>query len=186
MQLRSRVLPVLVCALLLIAFVPGRTSLLAKPRAPQTGSELNKVDVWAGHWTTQGESMDSAFSSAGKLSSDMTCAWSPYHGYMMCDQLIDSPNGKMNSLSVYTYSEKENAFKFYGLDKDGMPRSTAVTVKNTLWTYTGSFESKGKKIDVRTMNIFMSADKVLWHTEYSDDGGQHWVLMNQGSDTRVK
>jgi hypothetical protein len=180
MLLRSRLLAVSLLALFFVALATGRVSSFTTRRAPQAVSELSKLDVWAGHWQTQGESFDSAFSSAGRLSSDMTCAWSPNHGYMLCDQLIVAPDGKMNSLSVYTYSETEKAVKFYGLEKDGKPRSTAVTLKDTLWTYTGSFDSNGKRIDIRTMNIFMSADKVLWHTEYSDDGGQHWTLMKIG------
>src|SRR5262249_18781967 len=143
------------------------------------------LNAWVGHWKTQGESMDSAMSKAGTLSSDMTCAWSANHGYLLCDQIIDTPDGKMNSLSVYTYSENEKAFKFYGLDKDGKPRTTNLTVKGTLWTYAGGFENNGKRTDIRTMNIFTSPDKVLWHTEFSTDGGEHWVLMNQGSNVRV-
>jgi hypothetical protein len=186
MLFRSRFVAISFLALLFVGFALGRVPSHSTLAAPQATSELSKLDVWAGHWKTQGDSMDSAFSSAGKLSSDMTCAWSPNHGYMLCDQLIDASNGKMNSLSVYTYSDTEKAIKFYGIEKDGKPRSTAVTVKDTLWTYMGSFESNGKKIDIRTMNIFVSADKVLWHTEFSDDGGQHWALMNQGSNARVK
>jgi hypothetical protein len=103
--------------------------------------ELKKLDVWAGHWTTRGESKDTPYSRAESLSSEMTCAWAPHHGYLICDQTIAGKDGRINSLSVYTYSETEKKFKFYGIGQGGNPRTPPLTVNGNVWTYGGGTEA---------------------------------------------
>ncbi len=148
--------------------------------------ELEKLDVWSGHWTTRGESKDTPYSRAESLSSEMTCTWAPNHGYLICDQTIAGKDGRVDSLSVYTHSETEKKFKFYGIGQGGNPRTPPLTIDGNVWTYGGGFEDKGKRIEIRTTNEFVSSTKVRWRTEFSEDGGRHWRLMNSGTDVKTE
>lgn len=154
--------------------------------ATEISPALQKLDVWTGRWKIQGQAKDTPYSRAGLISSDTTCAWAINHNYMVCDQLIYDAAGDSNALSVYTYSDKEKAYKFFGLDRNGEPRSVPLTIEGNIWTYGGQpFDDNGKKIQIRTINEFTTPATVTFHTEYSDDGGAHWTLMNEGKDTKV-
>jgi hypothetical protein len=157
------------------------------PSVSELSPALKKLDVWIGHWTTQRQAKDTPYSRARSISSETTCAWSANHGYMICDQLINDAGVISNELSIYTYSEREKAYKFFGLDMNGQPRSVPLTIEGNVWTYGGKpFEANGKKIQIRTTNEFVSPTTVIFRTEYSDDGGAHWTLINEGKDTKVK
>ena len=162
-------------------FAAGQTT----PLSNQDSSALEKLDAWTGHWRARGESLATAYSHAASLSSETTCQWSINHGYMICDQMIDGPKGRMNALSIYTYSEADKAYRFYGIDQSGQPRTPPLTIQGNVWTYGGGFEADGKQIQIRTVNEFETPSKVDWRTEFSSDGGQHWSLMNHGTETRI-
>ena len=47
-------------------------------------------------------------------------------------------------------------------------------------------EIKGKTVQFRTINEFRNPDYIEWWSEYSTDGGAHWVKMGGGSEKRQK
>ena len=120
-----------------------------------------------------------------KLSSDLTCNWSANHGFLLCDQIIHLPDGTQNDFSVYTYSEKDHAYQFFGITRGNKePRTTKLTIEGNLWTYSSSDTSGGKNVQYRTTNRFTTASKVEWRSEYSEDG-THWTTTAEGTDARA-
>jgi hypothetical protein len=148
--------------------------------------ELKILDAWSGRWTTQGKLFDTAYSHAGSITITMTCGWSAYDGYMICDHLFEGPAGKRNDLTIYTYNPADNSYKFFGVDQTGAPRSVPLTIEGNIWTYNSDMEKDGKKILIKTINDFSSPGIVRWNTKFSDDAGAHWTLMNQGVDTKIR
>jgi len=53
-----------------------------------------------------GQMNDAAYSKAHPTASVTTCEWSANHGFLICDQLIQSADGPRNDLSIYTWNEK--------------------------------------------------------------------------------
>lgn len=166
----------------------GRAQQKAKPSSVSAMSPASqKLEVWAGRWTITGQAKETPYSHASTFSSETTCGWSANRGYMLCDQLINLPTGAINQLSVYTYSETDKSYKFFGLDQNSDPRVIPLTIEGNVWTYGGKpFDDHGKQILIRTLNEFVSPALVNFRTEYSDDGGAHWTLMNEGKDIKVK
>jgi hypothetical protein len=148
--------------------------------------ELHKLDAWSGRWTSQGKLYDTPYSHAGSITITMTCAWSAYNGYMICDHLFNGPAGMRNDLTVYTYNPVDKSYKFYSVDQSGAPRSVPLTIAGDIWTYNNDMEKDGKKILIRTVNDFSKPGIVTWNTKFSDDAGSHWTLMNEGVDTKVR
>jgi hypothetical protein len=148
--------------------------------------ELKNLDAWSGRWTTQGKLYDTAYSHAGNITITMTCGWSAYNGYMICDHLFNGPAGKSNDLSVYTCDPEGHSYKFYSVDQTGPPHSTPLTIERDLWTYNSEMEKDGKKILIKTINDFSKPGMVTWNTKFSADAGAHWTLMNEGVDTKVR
>jgi hypothetical protein len=154
----------------------------AGPEAPPP--ELKVLDSWTGKWITHGKLYDTAHSKAGTIAITMTCGWSAYAGYMICDHLMDGPSGKRNDLSVYTYNQADKSYKFCGFDHTGVPTTTPLTIKGNIWSYDREEEQDGKKLLVKTVNDFSKPGVVSWNTKFSADGGAHWTLMNEGVDTK--
>src|SRR5215472_10584315 len=87
--------------------------------SPPQSAELKVLDAWRGTWTTEGKWYGTPYSHAGEITITMTCGWSSYGGYMICDHLINGPAGKRNDLSVYTYNPVDKSYKFCGIDRSG-------------------------------------------------------------------
>lgn len=142
-----------------------------------------------GKWVSEGQFVDSQYSSANKASAVTQCAWSPDHIFVICDQDIDFGGTPMRDLSIYTFAPKTNKFYFYGVSLgQEKPRSTALDISDDgeRWTYSSSNEIKGKTVEFRTTNQFHGNDAVEWWSEFSSDGGKTWTKTGSGKETRQK
>jgi hypothetical protein len=186
--MRSTRLPAVIS--LILGSISGLTGLSREsPHSQQTRQtqilEKKNLDAWTGRWTTQGKLYDTPYSHAGNITIAMTCAWSAYNGYMICDHLFNGPAGERNDLTVYTYNQTDHSYKFYSVDQSGVPRTVPLTIDGYIWTYNSEMEKDGKKVLIKTINDFSKPDIVVWHTKFSDDAGAHWTLVNDGVDTKV-
>ena len=120
----------------------------------------------------------------GEITITMTCRWSAYGAYMICDHLVTGPAGKHNDLSIYTYNQADKSYKFVGTDRTDMPRATPLTIEGKVWSYDSDDEENGKKVHIKTINDFSKPGIVTWNTKFSEDGGAHWALMNEGVDKK--
>jgi hypothetical protein len=168
----------------LAAFGLGSHSTTVMAQAPQS-AELKKLDAWTGQWTTRGTLYKTAYSPAGEITITMTCNWSAYNAYIICDHLFSGPRGKSDDITIYTYNAADKSYKFYDVDQSGTPRNTPMSIEGDIWTYSSEMEKDGKKIQIKTINDFSKPGVVTWNTKYSDDAGAHWTLMNEGVDTKV-
>jgi len=166
--------------------VVSRTSRPSQQTVQVPIPELTNLDAWSGRWTTEGKLYDTPYSRAGNITITMTCGWSAYNGYMICDHLFSGPAGKHNDLTVYTYNQADKTYKLCSVDQTGTPRSVPLTIEGNIWTYNSEMEKDGKKILIKTINDFSKPDIVLWNTKFSSDGGAHWTLMNEGVDSKVR
>src|SRR6201996_494458 len=165
-----------------VAAVAASTLALASDhlQVPKVAPELTKMDVWVGTWESQTQVMTTPYSQAASMSSEMTCNWSPHHGFILCDHLMNGVNGVSNSLSVYTYDEATKSYKFVGVDKDESPREVPMEVKGNVWSFGTEVQSQDKIILFKTNDEFLS-DKVMhFRTEFSEDNGHSWRELNQG------
>jgi hypothetical protein len=157
----------------------------ARP-VPTEAAAIDQLGAFLGHWRTTGEMRETNYSKARKKSDDeMTCQWTPNHGFLICDQLIHKPQGVENELSIYTYDEKDHSYAFFGVGReDKEARTTKLTIQHRVWTYSDESVEGGKHVQFRTVNRFVSPKEVTWRSEYSEDGS-HWILMGEGRDIRL-
>jgi hypothetical protein len=153
---------------------------------PKIAPEISKMDVWVGTWESQTQVMTTPYSEAASMTSEMTCTWSPHHGFILCDHLMNGPTGVVsNSLSVYTYDETAKAYKFFGVDKDDSPREVPMQVNGNVWSFGTEVQNQDKTIMFQTNDEFLS-DKVMhFRTEFSEDNGRNGKELNQGQLTKI-
>lgn len=180
--MRSKSFIVMICAGLAMLFPRG----IVHGQAPKSAGEIDKLGAFLGDWNTQGEMKDSQYSKAQPNTvNKLTCNWAPNHRFLVCDQIIHTPSGVDDQVSLYTYNEKQRAFAFIGVSQsDPHPHTPTLTIEGKVWTYSGEFHDGTKRIQFRTTNEFTTSKTVVWRSEYSEDGS-HWTLMGEGTDTRI-
>ncbi|HLJ85782.1 MAG TPA: hypothetical protein VKZ53_03115 [Candidatus Angelobacter sp.] len=143
----------------------------------------DNVGMFAGRWESKSASKDTAYSKAASIEAKVACAWSPLGKYLVCDQLISIP---ANQLTVFSYNEKEKSYKYCTFNNPGESAHCGVyTIEGNTWTFSNSFEEKGKKVVFRTLNIFDSPGHMTFRSEFSDDG-KTWTTTLEGESRRVK
>jgi hypothetical protein len=141
-----------------------------------------KLGVFVGKWESTGTFADTKFSKAHKVTSSVECRWSPQGNFLVCEQAITDGAEKHIQLSIYSYNSTEGNYTISSMPGPGQqPFNGTLVINGALWTYPGSFESDGKKIEIKTTNDFSVAGTEIFKTELSEDGGAHWTTMLQGS-----
>lgn len=147
----------------------------------------SKLAVFLGKWQSEGAFLDSPYSTAGKVTSDIDCNWSPQRNFLICEQLITDSGGKHTQLSIFSYNSKEKNYTISSMAGPGkQPWNGTVNISGNIWTYPGGYEANGKKIQIRTINDFSVPGVEAFKTEFSDDGGAHWVLTLQGTAHKTR
>ena len=172
---------------LYLLVLAASTIALASDTFPKStvAPELSRMDVWVGHWQSQTQVMTTPYSEAASMSSEMTCSWSPSHGFVLCEHLIHGADGTTNSLSVYTYDEKDKVYKFFGVEKDSYPREVPMQVNGNVWSFGTEVKNQDKTIMFLTSDEFVSDRSMHFQTQFSDDNGAHWKKLNQGELTKI-
>lgn len=169
--------------IILAVFLAIATSPLALAQTSGTDEQLatKKLGVFLGKWQGEGEFFDTPYSKAAKVSSTIDCSWSPQRNFLICEQLITDANGKHTQLSIYSYNAKDGNYNITSMAGPGrQPWNGTVIIKGAIWTYPGGYEADGKKVEIRTVNDFSVPGTESFKTEFSDDGGAHWVVTLQG------
>ena len=158
--------------------------------AAQATSGADVISRWiGGKWVGSGQFVDSDFSKANKTSAVTTCAWSPDHIFVVCDQDINFGGTPMRDLSIYAFATKTNKFYFYGISLgQENPHNAKLDISDdgNHWVYFSTDDIKGKSVQFRTVDQFHGKDAVDWRSEFSADGGKTWTKTGEGKETRQK
>ncbi|HEY2114096.1 MAG TPA: hypothetical protein VGJ51_03350, partial [Candidatus Angelobacter sp.] len=145
-----------------------------------------KLGALLGKWRSEGKFFDTPYSKGEKLIADLDCTWSPQSNFVICEQLVTDHNGKHKRLSAYSYNEREKNYDIRTMVEPGLPPFHAIfTIEGKIWTITSSRQAEGKKVEFRTIVDHSSPGVQLSKTEYSDDGGAHWMVMLRTTANRI-
>jgi hypothetical protein len=148
-----------------------------------SAAPIDELDRFTGTWQSRGTFVDGPYSKASSSTAKTTCAWSAGHTFMICQQSVTTNGKTSDDLGIYSYDETASAYRFSNVQTGGTTSSTITVAGNTI-TYPFSFTDDGKKVTVRTVNIWDSPNLYRWRAEYSTDGGVTWKLMGSGSSQR--
>ena len=113
----------------------------------------------------------------------------PDRVFVLCDQDVTFAGSPLRDLSIYAFDPKASAFHFYQVTPTGSEPHTGsleISVDGSKWTYLGSGELGGKKVQFRTTNQFHGNDQVEWWAEASADEGKNWTKTGAGSEARKR
>lgn len=172
--------------LIAVAAVAISTLAPAQTNSTDEHAATQKLGVFVGKWHSEGAFLDSPFSKAGKVTSNIDCGWSPQGNFLICEQLITDSSGQHTQLSVFSYNSKDGNYAISSMAGPGKePWNGTLIINGNIWTYPGGYEANGKKVQIRTINDFSVPGVESFKTEFSDDGGAHWILTLQGTAHKI-
>ena len=152
--------------------------------SPAPGGGLAELDRLTGTWDGTGTFVDGPYSKAGTARATTTCAWSDDRIFLICQQSVMLDGKPDHDVAIYTYDAATGKYHFYSI---GVARAntTTLTVSGNTITYSDSFTDGSKHVLTRTLNVWDAPQSYAWRSEYSLDGGTHWLPMGSGRSTRV-
>ncbi len=151
--------------------------------AQSAGAGIAKISAYAGTWKSETEHFDTKFSKARKeLTSLRNDCWGS-GVYYACHQFV---NGKAAALIVYTYSEKEDAYKNYVIPSDGGDVVTGkLVIKDNVWTFPWEDkDNSGNTYYFQVVNVWTGPSTIDYRTEFSADK-THWIVASKGHEYKV-
>ena len=113
-----------------------------------------------------------------------TCAWTPVHSAVVCEQTSTMPAGVRHSLSLFTFDPLDRKYLFYALGKPGDPmHPVPLAISGRIWIY-GGLTAGPDSTRYRTVNDFSATGTYLWRQESSKDG-EKWVAGIHGQSRRL-
>ncbi|MHB8526761.1 MAG: hypothetical protein ACYDD2_11460 [Candidatus Acidiferrales bacterium] len=157
----------------------------AAPAFAQSGdTAIAKISAYAGTWKSETEHFNTKFSKARKESTSLRNDCWRSGAYYACHQFV---NGKAAALIVYTYNEKNDAYKSYVIPPDGGDAVTGkLLIKGNVWTFPWKDkDSTGKTFYFQVVNVWTGPDTIDYRTEFSADK-VHWTVASKGHEYKVQ
>ncbi|HTV93943.1 MAG TPA: hypothetical protein VMG98_14640 [Verrucomicrobiae bacterium] len=149
---------------------------------------LDRLNAWEGRWTVASETKETPYSHAYTFSWRATCSWMPNRSYMICDFQSDGVNPESgtidNNLSVFTFSQSEQAYHHMGITRDQKPLFEKMDRDGDTWTDQFQIPYKGKTLYCRDVYTFTSPSKYERLFEISADQGANWTLVSTAVGTK--
>ena len=159
-------------------------SLCAAPAfadTPATGID-RLAAILPGTWKTTGETLDTAYTKAGKVDYvALRDCWREAAEFK-CVFIV---NRKLQLLSIYSWDAVNGVYHENQVTVQGPSPVYNIMVKDGVWTYTQELEDKdGKVHHYRKIRDYSHPGSVGFTGEYSDDG-KTWVTFEKGTETKI-
>ena len=139
--------------------------------APKPGPEHQKLGIWLGDWTYEGEAKDSPLGPGGRFSGKYTAR--PILGGFFVEFRGEEtgPTGSSYGVEIDGYDAVNKRYTWNGFTSDGYVSAVTYTLDGPTMSYSGTAGVGAKQCQIRGTVVFAAdflsyVDKV----EYSTDG----------------
>jgi len=150
---------------------------------PKPGPEQQKLQLWVGEWSYEGESQTTFLGPGEKYTGRMT-GRSILNGFGL--ESIDneqSPSGEIQRVEVDTYDPVTKSYPYISVYSDGSFSQGAFTVNGSIATWEGTSTANGKQYKDRGTDAIASDGTM--RGEISEDG-KTWVPLFILKATKVQ
>ena len=158
--------------------------LTAQPPTP--GPEQQKLKVYVGDWTYEGENHATPFGPAGTFTGKASVRAILGGFFIEWHAEETATAGTTDWVGIDGYDPITSRFTFYCFDNSGMIQTVSYTMEGTQLSFSGTQSLGGKQAKVRGTGVF-AADRASWveRFELSVDG-RVWMPFWESKFTRVK
>lgn len=173
----------LACAVCAVLAMAGAVS-GEEPMAPQPTAEHKALEAWVGSWHGEGDMKAGPFGPGGPMSWTEQCSWfegSSFH--VVCRSEGTGPAGPMKGLGIIGYNPGKGVYTHYGVDNTGWAGISEGSRDGDVWTFRSKEEMGGKTYHTRFSMTWLSASKMKFSWEMSEDGTD-WMVLMDGTSTK--
>jgi len=158
----------------------------AQTPAPKPGPEHQKVRIFAGHWTYEGEYKPGPWGPGGKVSGEYT-AQPILGGFFVQGHWTEKgPLGETRGFETFGYNPATNNYLQSQYADDGSIAAGSITVNGNIWSYSGITFFAGKRYELRnTLTFAADLMSMVMKGELSADGNS-WTPFMDFTFTKVK
>ena len=173
-------------AIMLSAMLAVAATAAAQMEMPKPGPEHNKLDVFAGSWTLDGEMKPSSMGPGGHVTENEKCEWMEGGFFLVCHADFKTSNmGNGVALSVMGYSNGNKTYTYREFNSWGEFEDAKGQLDGDTWTWTSSEKMGDKAMTGRFSMKITSATSYSFSFEMSEDGAK-WTTMMDGKATKTK
>lgn len=153
---------------------------------PKPGPEQQKLKVYVGDWTYEGETHATPFGPAGKFMGKASVRAILGGFFIEWHAEEKGTAGTTDWVEIDGYDPISSRFTFYYFDNSGMIQTVSYTMEGTKLSFSGTQSLGGKQAKVRGTGVF-AADLASWveRFELSMDG-RVWTPFWESRFTKVK
>ncbi len=172
--------------LIVVACFAGAAFAQQPNQPPNPGPELQKLQLWVGDWTYEGESQ-TTFLGPGEKYTGRVTGRSILNGYGLESVFHEqSPSGETQTVEVDTYDPATKSYPYISVSSDGSFSQGSFTVNGSVATYEGTTMVGGNRYKARgTDAVAPDGMSGTMRGEISVDG-KTWVLLYATKSTKVQ
>jgi hypothetical protein len=151
-----------------------------KQEMPKPGPEHQRLGVFVGNWTFEGELKPSPTGPGGKMTGTESIDWAPGGFFVQRSYQGKSPNGEMQGLEILAYDGAKKGYTYNAFDSLGNMASGTMAVKGNTWTTTGTMTMGATAMRERcSLDFGAGGSTVSIKCEISTDG-KTWTPTFEG------
>ena len=164
-------------------------ALQAQTPAPKPGPEHQKLNIWVGDWTFEGEAQATPLGPAGRFAGKSTVR--PILNGFFVEFRGESkgpkdPGGTFRSIEVDGYDAVNKRYTWNDFGNDGSANSVTYTIDGTTVTYSGTALSGEKQYKIRGTVVFTPDFMSNVEKREVSADGQTWMPVFEGKFVKSK
>lgn len=171
--------------MLLVAFVLFTVCAWAQMGA-KPGTEVKKLDYFAGTWTTDGTIAQGPWGAGGKFSSTETAEWMNGNFFLVSKDNFKMPaelGGDGQGESVMGYDTDKNIYTLDSFNSQGQHEVSKGSVSGDTWTWNSTMTYSGQEISQKLTMKVVSPASYTMKLDISIDG-TNWLPFMDGKATK--
>jgi hypothetical protein len=155
------------------------------PFSHSTTSRVNKLDVFVGKWTMEGQQYKGLFGPAAHIHTEQTYEWLEGGLFLIHRLKGNVGNQEIACVEIIGYEESSNSYPTHAFYNDGKTNEWINHEFNGIWTLTGNSQAGDKPIKVRCTSTFSKDQNTMtgkWE-QLNEDG--EWETFWDVKTTRT-
>jgi len=161
-------------------------TLAALAQMPKPGAEHEKLDVFAGTWTLQGDLKPGAMGAGGSVTENEKCEWMDGRFFLVCHTDFKSSMGNGVGTSFMGYSADDKSYTYREFNSWGEFTDSKGSVDGDTWTWVNDEKADGGKMIKGRFTMKLTSSTSYNFTYETSQDGMKWTLEMDGKATKGK
>lgn len=166
-----------------VAMVLSSSALAAQAPADKPGAEQKNLARFVGTWKMEGTMEATPLGPGGKFTGTESCRLWEGGWHLVCDNSAQGPMGNVKGHMLLTYDRAAKQYRYFSVHNMPDAEMATGTYSGNTWTWNGTMEQAGQKIQSRFTIVEKSATVHTFSWEMSMDG-KSWMKVMAGTSTK--